>query len=253
MAGVEWTKDNGAESQFGKVNNSWLTDKVNSTLHLHQAPFRSSLVPVLDDNSPDFVFSKARPLIVVWGQRRIRKRHHEFNHRGSKHARENPAAAVSDTEGSKSLDFSTSKRVYFCFPQLNLENRFSQNFDYWKHFHSLADNTALFNLLFFLEAEVGLVSFRFSGPHVLHTSTLNPPLFHYYPFFWLFIYKIGIFSIKPVTGIYLELLYIHLCIYIFNHSYNLDLWRNNSSIITSLIQKSEHCKPVVSMIFRLLP
>lgn len=59
----------------------------------------------------------------IWGKRKTK-------------AYENTEAAVSDTNGYKSWDFSTSKWVYFCFPQLNLEKKWNlisdKNFSRWQ-------------------------------------------------------------------------------------------------------------------------
>lgn len=59
----------------------------------------------------------------IWGKRKTK-------------AYENTEAAVSDTNGYKSWDFSTSKWVYFCFPQLNLEIKWNlisdKNFSRWQ-------------------------------------------------------------------------------------------------------------------------
>lgn len=110
-------------------------------------------------------------------------------------AHENSAAAVSDTERSKSLDFSTLKRVYFCLTQLNLENRFRQNFDYWQLYLAGRQHFII------LETAVGLGFLRHYGPNVLCTPPLpSIPIscsITYRPFFlcpsihflltWLFI------------------------------------------------------------------
>lgn len=152
MAGVEGTKDNEAESRFGKVNNSRQTDKETADrnsirpLQFKSGPSSGRLCPdlciVFWDNLTAILKTSDRGL----GAAQNNKETTWIQSRRKEAAHENSAAAVSDTEGSKSLHFSTSKWVYFCFPQLNLENRFSQNFDYWQ-LYSLADNTVLFNLL----------------------------------------------------------------------------------------------------------
>lgn len=113
MAGAEETIDN--EVEFGNVNNSWA--RLCSTFSGLSSCFWEDLTAIL------------RTSDRCLGQRRITQRRHEASQKGKRAAQANSAATDFDTEWSKSLDFRSES--IFCFLRLNLENRLSQNFNYW--------------------------------------------------------------------------------------------------------------------------
>lgn len=139
VASAEETTDNEVKSHFGKANNSWLHGwHGNSTLQLHQAPsVRAQLWSTFSRLASCILRNPSNYLQDLWPwfwEAQDNKIRHEASERWKRAARQT-AATVFDTE---SLNPHASEWIYFCFLQLNLENRFSQNFNYWQN--SLADN-----------------------------------------------------------------------------------------------------------------